>query len=125
MKKRFIETTGFTRAVTRLLDDQAYADFQKQLMADPDQGAVIPGCGGLRKIRLALPKRSIGKRGGARVVYMHVAPVNWIFLLDIYTKGEREDLSADEKQILKRLARQLWNEALKMKARNKGRKFDE
>jgi hypothetical protein len=74
MKKLFIETTGFTREVIARLDDRTYAEFQTRLMANPDEGEVMPGCGGLRKIRLADPKRQKGKRGGSRVIYLHVPP---------------------------------------------------
>ena len=45
---------------------------QRELMNDPESGAVMPGCGGLRKIRIADPGRGKGKRGGARVIYLHV-----------------------------------------------------
>jgi hypothetical protein len=113
MKKLFIETTGFTRQVTNLLTEQAYADLQKQLMADPDCGDVMPGCGGLRKVRVPDPKRKKGKRGGIRVIYMHMPEVNWIFLLDLYGKTEKEDLSAAEKKVLEQLADQFKKEAIR------------
>jgi hypothetical protein len=64
----------------------------------------MPGCGGLRKLRMADPRRGKGKRGGARVIYLHVAEANVIYLMDIYGKDEREDLTADQKKVLKRLA---------------------
>jgi hypothetical protein len=77
----------------------------------------MPGCGGLRKIRLANPRRGKGKRGGARVIYLHVPEVNWIYLLDIYGKDEKEDLSAAEKKILKRLAEEFKQEAMRAASR--------
>src|SRR5438876_9541072 len=102
MKKLFIESTGFTDKVGDFLDDETYARFQHELMGSPERGKLIRGCGGLRKIRVADPKRQRGKRGGARVIYLHLAEADWIFLLDIYAKGEKEDLSATEKKLLKR-----------------------
>ena|SRR5438552_2184596 len=122
MKKLFIESSSFTKGVADLLGDAAYARLQAKLMARPDDGDVIPGCGGLRKIRWADPKRQKGKRGGVRVIYLHVPEVNWVFFLDIYGKGEKEDLSADEKKILRKLAAVFREEALLSAARKKGKK---
>src|SRR4051794_28601914 len=103
MKKLFIESSGFTKRVVESLADHVYADLQNQLMENPESGDVIPGSGGLRKVRVPDPKRRKGKRGGARAVYLHVPEVDWIFLIDLYDKGEKEDLSPGEKKILKGL----------------------
>ena len=65
MKATFIETTEFTRSMPGFLPDDAYAALQYLLMKNPDAGAVMPGCGGLRKIRTADARRGKGKRGGA------------------------------------------------------------
>ena len=46
-------------------------------MADPEKGDVIKGCGGLRKVRVADPKRKKGKRRGARIIYLHVPEARW------------------------------------------------
>jgi hypothetical protein len=69
------------------------------------------GCGGLRKIRAADPKRGKGKRGGARVIYLYVAETKWFFMLDIYGKDEKDDLSAGEKKDLAKLANELKRQA--------------
>ena len=55
------------------MSDEALADCQRELLNDPEMGSVMPGCGGLRKMRVAHPRRGKGKRGGARVIYLHVA----------------------------------------------------
>jgi hypothetical protein len=104
MKKLFVETSGFTSAVGTFLDDQGLAHFQKRLLDNADAGKVMKGCGGLRKIRLADPRRHKGKRGGARVIYLHVPEADWILLLDIYDKDEKDDLAQKERLALKRLA---------------------
>jgi hypothetical protein len=113
MKKRFIESLGFTAWLTENLADEDYAAFQNQLLEDPEGGDVIKGCGGLRKIRLADPKRKKGKRGGARVIYLHVPEADWIFLIDVYGKDEKDDLSANEKRELRRLAALFREEAVR------------
>jgi hypothetical protein len=112
MKATFIETTGFTTAVADYLSDHAYAQFQQRLMMNPAAGDVMPGCDGLRKARTADPRRGKGKRGGARVIYLHVPTAKRFYLLDVYGKDEKDDLSADEKKQLRQLAEQLKKEAI-------------
>lgn len=63
----FVETKLFTRLVQEFLSDDEYSKLQQALLADPEVGAVIPGSGGIRKLRWGLAGR--GKRGGIRVIY--------------------------------------------------------
>lgn len=96
----FIETPIFTEDVKALLSDEQYGGLQEFLANYPDYGDLIPGTGGLRKIRWALPGR--GKRGGARVVYFWRVSESQILMLAIYGKGEKVDLTpADKKQLRK------------------------
>jgi len=104
MKKTFVETREFTEWAKDYLSDDALVDMQRELLNDPDTGSVMPGCGGPRKMRVADPRRGKGKRGGVRVIYLHVAEADVIFLMDIYGKDEQADLSADQKRALKGLA---------------------
>jgi hypothetical protein len=104
MRKTFIEFVEFTTWVKSYLTDDGLAAIQRELLANPARGDVIPGCGGLRKVRAANPLRNSGKQGGARVIYLHVAEADVIYLMDIYGKGEQEDLTASQKKTLKRLA---------------------
>jgi hypothetical protein len=66
----------------------------------------MPGCGGLRKVRIADPRRQKGKRGGARVIYLHIPEANQFLMLDIYGKNEKDDLTSTEKKDLRDLARE-------------------
>ena len=111
MKAVFIETSEFTEWVDDYLPDDLYSGLQLELMADPGKGDVIKGCGGLRKIRIADPKRGKGKRGGARIVYLYVPESRWFYMLDIYGKDEKDDLSNDEKRLLADLVHELRAEA--------------
>lgn len=77
MKAVFIETSEFTEWVSEHLTDDLYSSLQQELMADPEKGDVIKGCGGLRKVRVADPKRKKGKRRGARIIYLHVPEARW------------------------------------------------
>lgn len=51
---RFVETPLFTRIITGLLDDENYRSLQIALMLRPEQGPIIRGTGGLRKVRADL-----------------------------------------------------------------------
>lgn len=87
----FIEFSHFARNISLLGDDEEYLTLQISLMERPDSGAVIPGGGGLRKLRWAGSGR--GKRGGLRVIYYYVTAEGQILLLHLYAKNEMEDLS--------------------------------
>jgi len=64
---RFVETPVFTAVVTALLSAEEYRELQLALLIRPEQGVLIRGSGGLRKLRWGV--RGRGKRGGVRVIY--------------------------------------------------------
>jgi mRNA-degrading endonuclease RelE of RelBE toxin-antitoxin system len=97
----FLETSIFTRRVQSLLGDDEYRQLQRLLVIHPDIGALIPGSGGLRKMRWSASGH--GKRGGARVVYYWAVAQDQILMLMIYAKNERADLTAEQLKALKRL----------------------
>jgi hypothetical protein len=113
MEAVFIESPEFTEWVKEYLTDKALSALQRALLNDPENGAVMPGCGGLRKIRIADPMRGKGKRGGIRVIYLHVPEAHVIYLMDIYGKGEQDDLSAADKKMLRTLADQYKRDAIR------------
>ena len=104
MEKTFLESREFSEWVKSYLSDDDLAELQNLLRADPDAGSVMPGCGGLRKMRIADPRRGKGKRGGARVIYLHVPETDVVFLMDVYGKDEQQDLTPDQKKILRSIA---------------------
>jgi hypothetical protein len=106
MRRTFIETTSFSRRVDRA-GSAALRDVQAQIMKDPDAGKLMPGTGGLRKLRMPDPGRGKGKRGGIRVVYLDLADRNRTYLLALYDKDAQDDLSQEEKKTLKALVAQL------------------
>jgi hypothetical protein len=97
----FIETPAFSADVRTLLPDESFAELQLELTARPTAGDLIPGTGGLRKIRWRLP--GAGKRGGARVIYYWRASRSQIWLLSIYGKGVKNDLTAAEKRLMRQI----------------------
>jgi hypothetical protein len=95
----FIETSIFTKRVLALLDDDHYHELQNHLAGHPDAGKIIPGSGGLRKVRWAA--RGRGKRGGLRVIYFWWISTERISMLFIYAKNEQDDLSSAQLKQLK------------------------
>ena len=97
----FIETMWFTKRLTELLSEDEYSKLQWRLIEFPEAGDVIPGGGGIRKIRVSAKGK--GTRGGARVIYYLAMSHEKIFMLDIYSKNEKSDMTAEELNALKRL----------------------
>ena len=96
-----VETSIFTRQVRDLLPDEEYRKLQAALVGKPTLGPLIRGTGGLRKARWALPGR--GKRGGVRVIYYWAASQEQLFMLLMYPKSERDDLTPAQLRQLRKL----------------------
>lgn len=100
-----IETPTFTKLITDLLNDDDYRVLQHTLAANPEAGDVVPGGGGIRKIRFALPGQ--GKRGGVRIIYYWQKSKDRIFMLMAYVKSKKSNLTTEQTTILKRLAKEI------------------
>ena len=87
-----VETQLFTRLVQEYLSDGEYAQLQQMLMVDPRIGDVIPGSGGVRKMRWRVAGR--GKRGGIRVIYFVRLTQGQIWLLTLYAKNITDTIPA-------------------------------
>ena len=74
---------------------------QLTLAQNPGFGAIIQGTGGFRKARWRDERRGKGKRGGLRIIYYHFEEENLVWLLTIYDKSEMEDLTQDQKKLLR------------------------
>ena len=97
----FIETPVFSDQLHGLLPDDDYRALQLALTLRPEQGALIRGSGGLRKLRWAL--RDKGKRGGLRVIYYWDPADGVIYLLLLYPKNQQEDLTPGQLRLLRRI----------------------
>lgn len=104
----FIETTIFTRRIVELLSDEEYRELQLYLAARPEAGKIIPGSGGLRKLRWGAGQS--GKRGGVRVIYYWVIHQETILFLFAFRKNERSDLSPDQLRILRQIVEEEYHE---------------
>jgi hypothetical protein len=80
-----IETSVFTRWVTKTLSDEDYATLQQGLVDNPDAGDLVRGGAGMRKVRWALPGG--GKSGGIRVLYYWRVSAEQVYLLFLFAKG--------------------------------------
>ncbi|CUS03966.2 Toxin HigB-2 [Candidatus Promineifilum breve] len=94
-----VETKVFTRQIEELLTDEAYKDLQTELVKRPEVGVLIPGGGGLRKMRWGYQGQ--GKRGGVRVIYYWAAKQKRILMLFIYPKNVRDNLSPAQLRALR------------------------
>ncbi len=101
---RFVETPIFTKIMTGLLGDEDYRGLQIALMLRPEQGPIIQGSGGLRKVRWAKP--GAGKRGGLRVIYYWTPKEGAFFMLDAYSKGDQADLTPAQTRRLGQIVRE-------------------
>ena len=94
----FLKAASFAEAATELDCWDQVDGLKRALDLDPTAGDVIPGYGGLRKVRIGLPGR--GKKGGGRVIYYVIVGRTTILLLDLYAKNDQENLSTQELQAL-------------------------
>jgi hypothetical protein len=101
---RFVETPIFTKVIDRLIDAEAYRGLQIALMLRPEQGPVIRGGGGLRKVRWARPGG--GKSGGLRVIYYWAPGEEAFYMLYVYAKNEQGDLTPAQTRALGQLVRE-------------------
>lgn len=99
------ETSPFYRKAQVVFSEDERTALVDFLAWNPEGGDVIPGTGGLRKLRWAAKGR--GRRAGARVIY-YFRDLNMpLYLLAVYTKGERDGMTASEKKALTALVETL------------------
>ena len=100
----FIETKLFTRLVQEYLSDEEYQELQTLLIAQPGAGKVVPGSGGVRKLRWRASGR--GKSGGYRVIYFATIEQGEIWMLTMYPKNVQENISA---KVLRQIRQEIEN----------------
>jgi len=103
-----VEFTLFIHAVQEVWDEAECALFTSYIAENYEEGDLISGTGGLRKIRWSRP--GIGKKGGVRVIYYYYDQMTPVFLVYAYAKNVQENLTAGDKKYLSMLTEKLKNE---------------
>lgn len=104
MKKRpvtIVETPAFQNLAESIWTDEERAALIDYVARNPESGDIIPGTGGVRKLRWS--RSGIGKRGGARAVYFYYRTDTPIYMLLAYAKAASIDLTPDQKRQVARL----------------------
>ena len=99
------ETGPFQRKVVRLLSEDEKSELIAYLSMNPNAGVLIQGTGGIRKLRWA--RSGQGKSGGVRVIYYFHSEEVPLYLLTLFGKSEKANISMDEKNILSKAVRNL------------------
>lgn len=100
-----VETRPFIEDATRCLPDNEREKFIGYIARSPTAGVLIPGTGGVRKIRWGTTGK--GKRGGMRIIYYYHSERIPLFLLTVYAKSRQSDLSSAERAAMRRIAAQI------------------
>jgi len=105
----FIHSPSFDRSMNGVLTDDDLRDIQDAIRARPQSGAVIPGTSGVRKMRWGV--RGSGKSDGVRVLYLVVPQHERIYMILVYSKGQKENITETERKQIRYLADALKAEA--------------
>ena len=100
-----VETRAFSSAAKDRMRPEEIDALIGLLAASPEAGDIIQGTGGIRKVRFALQGR--GKSKGVRVVYYFHNDTMPVFLLTVFAKNEKDNLSMAERNALAKVARTL------------------
>lgn len=91
------EMSSYIKSVNNVWDEESQTEFKNYISLHPEAGTIIPGTGGIRKIRWQ--SSGHGKRGGSRVIY-YIYDENYpIYLLYVYPKNVQVNLSEKEKKL--------------------------
>lgn len=109
------EVGGSSRDLEAIFTTSEYNALIDYLATYPEAGAIMPGTGGIRKLRWAA--KGQGKRGGARVIY-YFRDLNMpVYILAVYAKGERIDLTEDDKSLMRKLVDEIVYERIRVRVR--------
>jgi hypothetical protein len=106
---RVIATRGYDRRARKLLTAPERAVAELEIALAPTAWPVVVSTGGARKARAARGSR--GKSGGVRIIYYVVTRRGTLYLIDIYAKSAKENLTDAEKREIRRLVAALEGEA--------------
>lgn len=101
-----VETPGYLKAAEAIFSKAELERIVTMVAADPECGEIIQGTGGFRKVRIA--RSGMGKRGGARLIYIARGEAFPVFLVAVYAKNEKENLTKKERNELAKRADEIF-----------------
>ena len=113
MRRTFVELPQFERFIDSYEYQGLLELIQEEILMNPDRGDVIPNTGGLRKDRCKDLSRGKGKRAGIRYLFLDLPDTEKTYLIALYSKGTKIDISPDERKIIRSLVKALKQEAKK------------
>jgi len=102
-----VETPTYLKAAASLFSEAEMAEIVTMVATNPDCGDVMQGTGGFRKVRVG--RDGMGKRGGARVVYILRNEIFPVFLITAYPKNAKDNLNKAERNALKKRAEEIFD----------------
>ena len=106
--REFIETELFQRLLEQIGDKNLEKGIKEEILKSPKEGVVIPGSGGVRKIRIK--KGDKGKSGSYRVLYLDLVNVKIVYLLFVFEKGSLSNISNEQKRRIRKISEDIKNE---------------
>lgn len=104
MKRTFIQLKSFSKDVDAAGIRDLVESIELDILRNPECGDLVQGTGGVRKIRIRDERRGKGKRGGYRVLFLDLPHAGKTYLLVLYDKNTKNDISADERAVVKEIA---------------------
>jgi hypothetical protein len=101
-----VETPGYLKVAADIFSLEERDRIVAMVAANPECGEVLQGTGGFRKVRVA--RRGMGKRGGARLIYIVRGEAFPIFFIAVYAKNEKENLTRHERNMLAKRADEIF-----------------
>ena len=99
------ETEPFQKKVKKLLSTKEKEDLIDYLAENPTSGNLIQGTGGIRKLRWSIGSK--GKSSGIRVIYYFHSGIMPLYLLTVFGKNEKSNISSEEKNLLSKIVKKL------------------
>jgi hypothetical protein len=98
MRRTFVQTSIFSRRLDERGRASLLEEIEQEILQNPLAGDVVPGAGGVRKVRAADRGRGKGKRGGHRILFLDLPDKERTYLLYLYGKDESEDITREQKK---------------------------
>ena len=106
-RQTVVETPSYLALVVKLFSEPEREGIVAKVADDPECGDAMSGTGGFRKLRV--PRAGMGKSGGARVVYIWRNDKFPVFLVTVFAKNEKANLTQAERNALKKRADDIFD----------------